>query len=231
MNAKNILTGLAFALCLGSVSAVMLQRQQLLNVRSPQNPQAKGPDTAAKPDNVAGQGSVTASSREEALSELLKLRNEVTRLSARKRELSGVVGESEQLRQQLATNQANISAENRLPPGYIRKAQAQMVGYSTPEDTVQSFLWALQHHDPAGLLRSLTPAQAQALGPRFNTDPNAEHSFFKDADVLPGLAILSRRNLPNGSVELQVTLGANTPAQTFRLQPINGEWKLDETGL
>ena len=185
----------------------------------------------AKPGNTAGDGSPPAASREEALSELLKLRSEVTRLTARKRELGGVVAESEQLRQQLATNQANISAENRLPPGYIRKAQAEMVGYSTPENTVQSFLWALQHHDPAGLLRALTPTQAQALGPRFNTDATAENSFFKDADRLPGLAIVSRRNLDNGSVELHVLFGPNTPLQTFRLQPINGEWKLDEMGL
>lgn len=185
----------------------------------------------AKTGDTAADESLPASSREEALSQLLKLRSEVTKLSARKRELGGVVAESEQLRQQLATNQANISAENRLPPGYIRKAQAQMVGYSTPDNTVQSFLWALHQHDAAGFLRALSPTEAQLLGPRVTADANAENSFFKQADRLPGLAILSRRNLDNGSVELQVTFGPNTPPQTFRLLPINGEWKLDEIGL
>ena len=44
-----------------------------------------------------------------------------------------------------------------LPPGYIRKSEARMVGYSTPDDTLQSFLWAIQNRDLTNVLQALAP--------------------------------------------------------------------------
>jgi len=226
MNGKIVLTALSSVLCLGAVSGVIVQRQQLLNLRAQQGSQA--PPSANAQDRPQGDELKATTPGEEALPELLRLRSEVTRLSARKRELAGVAEEAERLRAQLASRQTTESGANQLPPGYIRKAQAQMMGYSTPENTIQTFLWALHHQDINVLLQSFTPPQAEKLRSRIQASPDSAATFFKATEPMPGLGIQSRASKPDGSTELQVTFGPGLLSQTFRLLQINGEWKLDE---
>ena len=155
-------------------------------------------------------------------SELLRLRNEVSRLSARKRELSGVQAENEKLRAQLAEHRTNNPTGTKLPPGYIRKSQARLVGYKTPEDTIQSFLWVLQNHDAAGLAQALVPAES---GGRFPID-NPELLFSRAQDIF-GMRIFGRSELVDGTIELQVQLtpGVIIP-EAIGLKQIAGEWKI-----
>ena len=139
--------------------------------------------------------------------------------------------ENERLQAELANSETNVPSGSRLPAGYIRKTQAQMVGYSTPENTVQTFLWALQQRDAATLLRSFAPAEADKLQSRIQSSPEGADGLFKEAAALPGIGIQSRKVLPDGSTELQAIFVPNMPAQTLRLQLINGEWKFTELGL
>jgi len=226
MSARNLLSILAFVLCLGTVYAVVVQRQQLLQLRAQRQLQV----TQAEGTVLVPQSSELAPtlSADDATPELLRLRSDVTRLTAKKRELAGVAEEGERLRTQLAASQTNVPKENRLPPGYIRKAEAKMMGYSTPENTLQSLLWALQRHDAESLLRAFTPSVAQGLSSRIQQSNEAAEAFFKEADPMPGMAIQGRDNLSDGSVELHVTFGPGTPPQKIRLQVVNGEWKLSE---
>ena len=220
MSGRHLIIASAFALCLGTGSAVMVQRQQIRNLRAQQADAATQPAPAG--EMVAGEGSRPASS--DALAELLRLRSEVTQLSARKHELAGVADEAERLKTELAIAQTN---KNRLPPGYIRRTEAQMVGFSSPENTLQTFLYAIQHQDAGLALQSVAPAQADRLRARLDSaDP--EHGFFKEAGQIPGLVIQSRQTRPDGSVELQVSPAPGAPAQTLRFELISGEWKLDE---
>lgn len=153
--------------------------------------------------------------------ELLRLRSEVTRLNARKRELAEVAETHQRLRNQLESGSTNVVG-NRLPPGYIRKSEAQFAGYSTPENTVQSLLWALHHRNATGLLQSFSPDVSAKIEANGGTD-----SFFKSAEPMPGLAIRGRNNLPDGSVELEVEFDPSMPTDKLHLRPINGEWKLE----
>jgi len=91
--------------------------------------------------------------------ELLQLRNRVNMLTHRNRELAGVQSENERLRLLITERQTN--GPTALPPGYIRRSQARMVGYNTPQDTLQSFLWAIKNHDTTNVLLALTPEQAE----------------------------------------------------------------------
>jgi hypothetical protein len=225
MNKRNSMIAAAWLLCLGTVSAVFVQRSQVAGLRARQaqllsaNSDAaqlpSSPDTAVSPDPAAAEGS----SRE-----LLRLRAQVTRLTARKRELAGVVEENERLKAQLATNPATTGG---LPVlGYVRRAQAVYLGYSTPENTMQSWLWAIQNHDAAKMFQALSTDEAQNLQARIRAD--GAETVFKDLGVIPGLAIQSRQSLPDGSVELEVYMVPNLPAQKIRLhQQLNGEWKMD----
>jgi hypothetical protein len=225
MNKRNLMITAAWLLCLGTVSAVFVQRSQLAGLRARQaqslsvNSDAaqspSSPDTAVPPDSAA----VEDSSRE-----VLRLRAQVTRLTARKRELAGVVEERERLKAQLATN--SPAAGGLLVPGYVRRAQAVFLGYSTPENTMQSWLWAIQNQDSTKMLQALSPDGVQNLPTRL--DSGRPEIVFKDLGVTPGLAIQSRQNLPDGSVELEVYIEPNLPAQKVRLhQQPNGEWKMD----
>jgi phage tail sheath protein FI len=91
---------------------------------------------------------------------------------------------------------------------------------------MQSWLWAVQNQDSAKMLQALSTAEAQGLQARMR--PDSLKKVFKDLEILPGLAIQSRQNLPDGSVELEVYFVPNLPAQKVRLhQQPNGEWKMD----
>ncbi len=219
------MTSAAFILCLGSVSGVWLQHQELSRLRTQQVRAANAARTDAEHSPTAA--ATNSGGTDELLPEVLRLRSEITRLSARKRELAGVPGEMERLRAQLAAGDTNAPPGARLPAGYMRKAEAQMVGYSTPENTLQSLLWSIQRHDVASFLQALTPDQAQRIRSQIETGAKGE-DFFEGADALPGLAIEARRNLPDGSVELGVSVAPGLPPETLRLHPINGEWKLDQ---
>lgn len=190
----------------------------------------RGETTRGQPPLVVSNGfeaSQSMSSPAESVSpELLRLRSEITRLSARKSELANVTQEGESLRARLADAQTNAPAGSRLPPGYIRKAEAQFVNYSTPENTIQSFLWALQRHDVPRFLEALLPEEAQSMRNRIGMSGEAES--FKGWDALPGMAVQSRQDLPDGTVELQVEIGPGLPSQKIQLRQLNGEWKLDD---
>lgn len=223
MSGRQLIIASAFALCLGTGFAVIIQQHQLLSLRGQQA--AAAAQTPAAPATSSDDTSQAPVSQDDGLPELLKLRSEVTRLSARKRELSGVEAEAEQLKAQLAMAQTN---GNRLPPGFIRKTEAQMVGFSTPENTLQTFLYAIQHRDAAVALQAVTPSQAERLRERLDPAHDPENGFFKRAGAIPGFVIQGRQTLADGSVELQVSAKPGEPAQGLRFQQVAGEWKLDE---
>ena len=231
MNKRNLIILVAMLACFGSGWAVYVQRQELTRLRG----QTQLAASFASGDNELGSTAQTAqestqrtaaSSAEGTSSELLRLRGQVNRLTARQRELASVPAENEKLRAQVASGLTNAAAANRVPPGYIRKAQAQMVGYSTPENTVQSFLWALRNHDFAKLLQALTPAQAQKLQDQVQRSGRSVEDFFKDTEQLAGLAIRNRTTLPDGSMELEVEFAPGVPMGKIQAQPVDGEWKL-----
>jgi hypothetical protein len=207
----------------GSVWAVLAQRQQLEILRADRRTLAMSKDANVVPPSDS-QDQAVPQSVGTASEELLRLRNEVTQLNARKRGLAGVTEENVRLRSQLESTRTNASAN--LPAGYIRKAQARFAGYSTPENTFQSFLSALRDHDMTLFLQSLTPGAAQKLQARFQ-DPTQAAEFFKNMDAMPGLAIQNRKDQPDGSVQFEVEVVPGMPKETMNVQLIDGQWKLD----
>jgi hypothetical protein len=229
MNKRSLLITICWMLCAGTGFGVLMQRQQLIALRAQiDRSLANSPATRreAQPLVADRQGGDRSSLAEEDFRELLRLRSEVTKLTARKRELATVSEDGEQLRAQLGRNETNSSSGIRVPPGYIRKSQAQFVGYSTPESTVQSFLAAMQNQDVASVLRAFSPDEASGLTSRWSSSPSAEKDFFKGADLFPGMTIHHRQDLPDGSVELQVDFIPGMPSEKLHLGNFNGEWKL-----
>ena len=232
MNRRNLLTVLAVAACLASGWGVWRQREELTTLRAEQA-RLEAPAESASEEPVAADSPPAESKAQETRpadtevsASCCGLRNQVSQLSARQRELAGVATEADRLRAQLALQQTNTPAGARLAPGYIQKAEARLVGYATPEDTVQSFLWALQQRNFTNLLQTMTPEVAQKLQTMVEQSGRSSEEFFKDSEVLPGLAIRGRENLPDGSVQLQVEMVPGVPPEKFLVRNVNGQWKL-----
>jgi hypothetical protein len=136
--------------------------------------------------------------------------------------MAAVTNEHTRLLAQMAsgTNNGGIA----LPPGYIRKTHAKFVGCNSPEDTLQSFLWAVQNRDVATLRQLMTPSMAQQMG--VPSKGESGESYFNTMSQLPGLAVVNRRSLPEGSVELEVQIAPGGPTAGFTFHLVDGQWKL-----
>lgn len=157
--------------------------------------------------------------------ELLRLRGEVTRLRARLKGLSGVRVENEKLQAQLNTARAG-GAPAGLPEGYTRRRDAQFAGYGSPEATLQSMLWAIEHQDTNALLGSFDPENGRHMREAM-TGESAEE-FWKQARIVPGWRVVEKQQLSPDGVILKVEIMPGEAPQDMRLRLIGNEWKLGE---
>lgn len=157
--------------------------------------------------------------------ELLELRSKVTLLMDQERALASVQREHDRLVAQLAARRTHRAHENVLPPDYIRASQARWEGMGTPENTVQSFLWAVRHHDRARLLRLLTPGAARQFSQQYR---NGMDKNIDAMSRLPGLRIFHQTRLPDGSIKARWEFLPRKPMPPpVRFRLMGGEWKLD----
>lgn len=227
MSTYSFLVSVLVAICLVATGSVLVQHREVTDLRlqrqqlaSRTNTPAPVPESSARP--------TPGSSEPQESAQLMELRNRITQLMQQQRELSDLRRENERLRAEIASHETNVSTAANLtgfPPGYIRRAQAQWVGLNTPKDTIQSFLWAMQHRDVTSLLRTLTPESAGRVQRQLQ-HANPPDALFNTP--LPGMRIIGQTNLPDGSVELQVELAPGMPMpEPLHLHPIDGQWKMD----
>jgi hypothetical protein len=233
MNQRVSLGGLLAVVCLAALWVVWGQRSQLAALRAEQQQllaqlaaRADGP-ASLRAAEAAGASSATPHPALVATPELLRLRSQVTRLTERRRELAGAWPENERLRARLASRGTNGLGGFQLPAGYVRRSEARMVGYSTPDDTLQSLLWAAQNHDLTNLLQAFAPEMAEEIRAHLGESPQSIEDFWRDSASLVGARITSR--IPDASdgsitVEMEVVPGEDGPRWTFR--QVNGQWKI-----
>ena len=219
MNPRQWIIGSLAAIGLVSLAAVIAQYRQVATLRAEREQLAAvqppvNSNSAAGDDAAHSYASATA-----PMAELLELRGKVTRLMAQKRELEGARLENERLRTELANRATNVSTA--IPPGYIRASQAQWVGLNTPENTLQSFLFALRNRDLTHLLQTLTPKSAQRIA------PHAE-AFLQDAAQLPGMQIVTQISDPDGSLRVRVEfMPGREPHEWMTLLLVDGQWRIE----
>ena len=231
MNPRILILYVSIPACLVMIVCIAGQRRELAALRSelqpPPAPDAMAGDkpaaaaeTEGQPGNTPGPSPVMSAS-----SELLRLRSQVTQLADRKRELTGGQVENEHLRAQLAARGTNTPSGQPLPPGYIRKSEAKWVGAKTPENTVQSFLWALQNHDLTNLLQLITPEAGQRLMRGAGDSPE---KLFEGFGVIPGMRIINPQQMPDGSIRAEAEFMPGVPVpEKIRFQMMEGQWKLE----
>jgi len=174
--------------------------------------------------NPAPNGQSTASI---ASPELLRLRSELTRLEVQKRELAGVRAENQRLKERL---EARASSPEAAPNrAYFTTETARFVGYNSPEDTVQSVFWAIQHRDVTNVLQAFTPQMVEQFQQSMPTQALNELVQGRAA-VITNLVILDHTAMPDGSVELSIQTPENQSPEKTRFYLINGQWKIGEPG-
>lgn len=218
MNRRSILTVLACLVFALSVGAMLHGRQRIHELRQPSTPPVQVEPLAAQdaPPASPAQGGVPL--------DLLRLRAEVTRLTARRDELAASASRAPAMAASPGGMPTSIVP---LPPGYVRKSKAAFVGYSSPENSLQSFLWAVHNKDVDRLTQAFTPEAAQ----RFKTmiEQMGSEEFFKQAENLPGMAIKEQKELEDGLMELQVEIIPgipDAPSSAFKMKRVSGEWKI-----
>jgi hypothetical protein len=159
---------------------------------------------------------------------LLRLRSEVTRLTECRRELAGGRAENERLRAQLASRVTNSPAVSQLPPGYMRRSEARMVGYNTPDDTLQSLLWAVQNHDLTNFLQGVTPTVAEEIRSKVAVSNQTVEDFFGQAAAFfLGMHVLRReQDASDGSMAVEVEVIPGEAGRWITFRQINGQWKM-----
>jgi hypothetical protein len=233
MKAPVLLTGLLALVCLATLAGVWSQRNQIASLRAEQRQwvaqraaQARSAESAGAPEAL-GAAPAAPTPALAGSPELLRLRNEVTRLTERRRELEAERAENEKLRADLASRGASGLAATQPPPGYIRKSEAQMVGFNTPENTLQTLLWASRNHDLTNLLQAYVPDRAEEMREQMTAARAANKDFFRDQIPVPGLRVLGKRQDPeDGSVYLEMELLPGMPHETIQFQQTNGQWKI-----
>ena len=233
MNRRVLFGGLLVVVCLATLWRVWGQRSELAVLRAEQ--QRLQAQLAAKADGAASPGTAEAigaspGTPQPALvvtPELLRLRSEVTRLSERRRELAGVTSENKQLRAQLAIRGTNGPAGFQFPPGFVRKSEARMMGYNTPDDTLQSFLWAAQNHDLTNFQQAFTPEVAEQIHARAGESPQSIEGFWNNEAGIVGLRIVSReQDASDGSIAVGVVVFPGEARAPITFRQINGQWKI-----
>ena len=156
--------------------------------------------------------------------ELLRLRADVTRLRQRERELSGAKADNQSLKAQAAAGTNGAGGSIVFPPGWVRRRDAQFVGTTSPEATLQSFLWALEHRDTNVLFQVVTGDGASELRRAMEHDPSP--SFWDEAGKIPGFRLLGRRE--DLSTESEVTYTVEfmpeNGATEIKFSRMDGQW-------
>jgi len=214
------LSALLFLFSLLALAGVFVQRSRLANLsfQLDQLVQARrnlAGERVAEPIKELGAESVSAGSS--GSSKLLRLRNQVSQLNSQLRELGVVVVENQRLREEISKRGTN---------SYMRRSEAQMAGYNTPADTVQTFLWSLQHHDVKTLLESFTPEGARTIDGAAQGGGRSIEHFFREAEALVGIRMGNPEQLPDGSIQVSGQVGPGLPELMLRFQKIDGQWKL-----
>jgi hypothetical protein len=202
-----------------AIVGVFVQRSQLndLRVRSNEFLERKrmlSEEQAREPTPSDAQEESANLSRS---SELLRLRNQVSQLNARLRELGSVIQEHGQLRGDLLKRATN---------SFIRRSEAQRVGYNTPSDTIQTFLWALQQRDLEAVLQCFTPEAADGVRQAAGQGGRSPDDFFREAQAIIGLTVTRQDTLSDGSVQIEAAAPGIEHSLPLRLNNIAGQWKL-----
>ncbi len=226
MKPRSLLIVLSLGLLVATVAMVGRQHHQSTDLRHQAQELQSRVNALTKEPPAETETPAAAAPQTGPSLELLRLRSQVGQLERRKRELSGVSEENKRLQAQLAAKTTSVPGVVALPAGYIRKSEAKLVGFGSPEDSVQSFLWAIEHRDLPTLMQFFGPELTKRIAAEVeNSSPD---EFFKRAGVWPGLLITGREQKDDGTIVLsgQIVPDDDTAKPKMSFKQFDGQWRL-----
>ncbi len=224
MNARNLVAFVAGVAALVGGLAAFQQHARVADLERQRTSLEQSRATAAT-QPVAKPVLATNQLSEKDKLELLRLRGEVTRLRERQRELAGVKAENQALRARAGVKGTNaVGAQIALPPGYVRRQDAQFVGQATPEAALQSFFWAIQNRDTNTLLRVLDDRGGQEMWREM--ERQGEAKFWEGTGIIPGFRVVGSEPRSDSEVVLKVEIMPGDNSQNMTVRLVANEWKL-----
>jgi hypothetical protein len=220
MKARALIILTSLATCGLAVAGVAWQSRHLVKLRDDGRQLRQQLNELAVPPPT-----VTPTAPSSPSAELLSLRNQVSQLARRERELAGVQVENERLRTQVAVARTNAAQR---PTGYIRKSEARYLGFTTPEATIETYLWAVRNRDLEAMLTCFTPEAAAEIKKEFERGGPGRpiEKLLENSEALPGINVLERIHQGDDAMEYRIEMvpgsGVNEPMPFRRIE---GEWK------
>jgi hypothetical protein len=169
-------------------------------------------------------------------SELLRLRSKVSELLRQQRE-------NEKSRMTTAKVEPKPAAEDAAPPKGVSAQQGipketwAFVGYQTPQNALQSVMWAMNTGDVRTFLASLTPEAQDAVATRFEGKSDTEIAALLKEEVsqIGALRLDRMRQASDTEASFEV-LSAETDngnvktrdAAVLNFRNVGGTWKLTD---
>jgi hypothetical protein len=227
MNARRAGIGILWAAVAAAAVLMFSQRREMGRLMEARAEVAKAeamvsPDpSSVAPAPARGESALNA---DEKL-ELMELRNRVATLRERLQTLSAVTNQAAALQRELAL--VNNLASGQRPPDYVRVSDAQFLGTTSPEATLQSLFWALGRQD-TNAFSALFTAEAWA-GFEQELATRGTIGFFSEAGGLPGYRIARRevREEEGRAVfEIEILPGV-TETMAMQMRRVGGAWLLE----
>lgn len=196
-----------------------------------QQAQASVEELRAENERIKAQITEAGATGSEQMSELLKLRGEVSRLRQAANELNTLRAQNEQLRQAAGASPVASRATNAppdVPPQDIHPKETwSFSGYATPDATVQSMLWAMTQTNLDVMLHGLGPEMAAQFEQAIQQNgEKAVAGMTQLATRNTGFRIVNRSTISADEMDLTVYMEGQNRQDTAKFKRIDGEWKL-----
>jgi RNA polymerase sigma factor (sigma-70 family) len=167
--------------------------------------------------------SKTANSSGETPMELLRLRGEVGVLRQKTNELGKLLRVVQQVADE---TQDPVNVQTNIP----RESWA-FVGFGTPENALQSYMWAKSNGDVEQAFSSATPEFTQTIKDRYfkgNSDSEISTMLRESSTGQTNLQVLGKLVAGKDRVVYQVRIGGATDSgyTLLTMRNIDGEWKV-----
>jgi hypothetical protein len=216
------ITGVALSVVAAGILVVALkQRAQLAKVRMEETTAMAGVPGSDKGEASAHSKGPTDALTEAEHDELLRLRGQLRPLMDQVAALPSLTNRNLLLK---ARRNAARKANEPFPADFIRKSEAKNAGNGTPEASLETFLWAVQHQDTNVLLGIVGGGFAEMMRNQFAQ--GIPTNFFRELGALPGMRILGRTNVTADSMELNFETVPGTSLSFKFTRQTNG-WVLD----
>lgn len=192
------LAGVILSALTAGISLLAVRQQERLTVLRHSNTTGDVPaeqkiDQSTSPNPSSTVVALTPAEHEE----LLKLRGQVRPLLDQLAERKSDANRQARLRDQIEAIQ-KIKAPR--GPGYIPRLEARNLGNASPEASMETLLWSIQHRDTNALFGVLCSPMREAMA-RQLAEQGSE-KFFKEAFQLGGLRILALNQVDAETAEL-----------------------------